>query len=381
MAQREKSKTIYWSARWWFQKRTNHPHLGVSKNRGTPKWMIHMENPIKMDDLGVPPFTETSTRGNWSNLPIFQMGWFNHQLPKTVLNTAGKLQPGSATWAWQCGRQRRFGPRWWLDGTYIQNGGYGGGGWWLNFQILDELHKFLGEMVHSWEPDVEMETLNLWTFKAHGELGLEKTFSGLTRDSFFADETLLKRYMRSCLGDFRSCLQKTCGKCCASEDWVYILLCYCMPILAWVIYIYCIYIYMCVCVYLFKIYTLYFWAGCSNTTHRTNKKWFKYCIEWIGKFCHFLYWHRIPGDSPSVRCSTDWCSSVVKSKWLPMLDKRTIFPLISYQFPFPSTVIILYYTVMYHDISISHCITLSPSKNCFWAPELTHFCWRSQLGL
>ena len=31
--------------------------LGVSKNRGTPKWMVYtMENPIKMDDLGVPLF-------------------------------------------------------------------------------------------------------------------------------------------------------------------------------------------------------------------------------------------------------------------------------------------------------------------------------------
>ena len=34
-------------------------HMGVSKNRGTPKWMIYMEIPIKMDDLGVPPFSET----------------------------------------------------------------------------------------------------------------------------------------------------------------------------------------------------------------------------------------------------------------------------------------------------------------------------------
>ena len=30
--------------------------MGVSKNRGTPKWMVYMENPIKMDDLGVPLF-------------------------------------------------------------------------------------------------------------------------------------------------------------------------------------------------------------------------------------------------------------------------------------------------------------------------------------
>ena len=34
--------------------------VGVSKNRGTPKWMVKiMGNPIKMDDLGVPIFLET----------------------------------------------------------------------------------------------------------------------------------------------------------------------------------------------------------------------------------------------------------------------------------------------------------------------------------
>ena len=34
--------------------------MGVSKNRGTQKWMVKiMENPIKMDDLGVPLFLET----------------------------------------------------------------------------------------------------------------------------------------------------------------------------------------------------------------------------------------------------------------------------------------------------------------------------------
>ena len=36
-------------------------YLGVSKNNGTPKWMVKkMESPIKMDDLGVPQFLETS---------------------------------------------------------------------------------------------------------------------------------------------------------------------------------------------------------------------------------------------------------------------------------------------------------------------------------
>ena len=35
--------------------------MGVSKNRGTPKWMVKiMENPMKMDDLEVPLFSETS---------------------------------------------------------------------------------------------------------------------------------------------------------------------------------------------------------------------------------------------------------------------------------------------------------------------------------
>ena len=34
--------------------------MGVSKNKGTPKWMVYKENPIKMDDLGVPLFSETS---------------------------------------------------------------------------------------------------------------------------------------------------------------------------------------------------------------------------------------------------------------------------------------------------------------------------------
>jgi len=35
--------------------------MGVSKNRGAPKWMVKiMENPIKMDDLGVHLFLETS---------------------------------------------------------------------------------------------------------------------------------------------------------------------------------------------------------------------------------------------------------------------------------------------------------------------------------
>ena len=139
----------------------------------------------------------------------------------------------------------------------------------------------------------------------------------------------------------------TCGKCCASEDWVYIFIYFIMLLYAhpglghlFLLYIYK-YIRVCVC----SRYTHSIFGPDAATPHtEQTKKWFKYCIEWIGKFCHFLYWHRIPGDSPSVRCSTDWCSSVVKSKWLPMLDKRTIFPQFPINFHFPA--LSLYYIIL-----------------------------------
>ena len=35
-------------------------YMGVSKNRDTPKWMVYNGHFIKMDDLGVPLFLETS---------------------------------------------------------------------------------------------------------------------------------------------------------------------------------------------------------------------------------------------------------------------------------------------------------------------------------
>ena len=42
--------------------------FGVSKNNGTPKWMVKiMENTIKMDDLGVPLFLETPKKTMWAS--------------------------------------------------------------------------------------------------------------------------------------------------------------------------------------------------------------------------------------------------------------------------------------------------------------------------
>ena len=47
-------------------------HMGVSKNRGTPNLMAKiMENPIKMDDLGVPLFSETPIYIYIYALPFF----------------------------------------------------------------------------------------------------------------------------------------------------------------------------------------------------------------------------------------------------------------------------------------------------------------------
>ena len=44
-------------------------HMGVSKNRGTPKWMVYNGKPYEqMDDLGVPLFLET---------PIYVFLWKN----------------------------------------------------------------------------------------------------------------------------------------------------------------------------------------------------------------------------------------------------------------------------------------------------------------
>ena len=50
--------------------------MGVSKNSDTPKLMVKiMENPIKMDDLGVPLFSETP-------ICTYAVSVMNHMLTK-----------------------------------------------------------------------------------------------------------------------------------------------------------------------------------------------------------------------------------------------------------------------------------------------------------
>ena len=60
--------------------------MGVSINGGTPKWMVYLlENPIKVDDLGVAPFMETLTSLEASKytgvtVPMLNFGSPQHEL-------------------------------------------------------------------------------------------------------------------------------------------------------------------------------------------------------------------------------------------------------------------------------------------------------------
>ena len=70
---------------------TESHHLGVSKNRGTPKWMVKiMENPIKTDDLGYPYF--------WKH-PFHYSKTVN--FPRNVLQNWMKLLTPWASWTWK----------------------------------------------------------------------------------------------------------------------------------------------------------------------------------------------------------------------------------------------------------------------------------------
>ena len=61
----------------WQRKMIFFPLWGGSQNRDTLKWMVKiMEIPLKMDDLGVPPFSETPFGAIWA--------YFQGRLLKTV---------------------------------------------------------------------------------------------------------------------------------------------------------------------------------------------------------------------------------------------------------------------------------------------------------
>ena len=63
------------------QNRIGTTEHGCFQNRGTPKWMVYNEKLIKMDDLGVPLFSETSTRfGSACITSPYELGRRNKQI-------------------------------------------------------------------------------------------------------------------------------------------------------------------------------------------------------------------------------------------------------------------------------------------------------------
>ena len=83
--------------------------MGVNpKNSGTPKWMVKiMENPIKMDDLGVPLFLETSIWILWKKPSgKSQVARFLDSLAGKLANRLGdagiQARQGRVRWGARC---------------------------------------------------------------------------------------------------------------------------------------------------------------------------------------------------------------------------------------------------------------------------------------
>ena len=164
--QGEKSKTIYWSVRWWFQKRTNHPQE-IDLTSSITRWWFQI----------FCIFTPIWGRSNLMN--IFQMGWFNHQ-PEDGISV------GQGSSSREARRERDsaegtggvWGQGWfWMVHIYPKWGG--GRGWRHNFQILDELHNFFWNG-HIVDTDVSNGNMKICELSFHGELGLWRPFAGLS---------------------------------------------------------------------------------------------------------------------------------------------------------------------------------------------------------
>ena len=70
-------------------------HQGISKNRGATKWMVKiMENPIKMDDLGILSFLETPITSQYkTNTQKHATKRLPQRHSPTFLNSRSKFSP------------------------------------------------------------------------------------------------------------------------------------------------------------------------------------------------------------------------------------------------------------------------------------------------